>query len=142
MNKGIHAEILAMKLSRRLRNFDLITELDLSGASFSKQFKKANKLKSKSIIVIGDDEALKNEFIIRLFNEENFENMEDEIGDIIFTCLNLCRFNKINPDIALARSVKKFQNRSQKFFEILDKENIDTNKAWNKAKLITNESTK
>jgi len=75
-------------------------------------------------------------------NNKNFENMEDEIGDIIFTCLNLCRFNKINPDIALARSVKKFQNRSQKFFEILDKENIDTNKAWNKAKLITNESTK
>ena len=75
-------------------------------------------------------------------NNKNFENMEDEIGDIIFTCLNLCRFNKINRDIALARSVKKFQNRSQKFFEILDKENIDTNKAWNKAKLITNESTK
>ena len=82
-----------------------------------------------------------NEFEVAL-NNKNFENMEDEIGDIIFTCLNLCRFNKINPDIALARSVKKFQNRSQKFFEILDKENIDTNKAWNKAKLITNESTK
>ena len=80
VNKGFDAETLAISLSRRLRNYDLITELDLSGASFSKQFKKANKLKTKSIIVIGDDEALKNEFKIRLFNKENFENMEETIS--------------------------------------------------------------
>ena len=60
--------------------------------------------------------------------------MEDEVGDIIFTCLNLCRYNKINPDIALARSVKKFQERSEKFFEIVDKGDTDLNNAWNKAK--------
>ena len=69
-----------MDLSRKLRNYDLITELDLSGSSFSKQFKKANKLKSKSIIVIGDDEAIKNKFKIRLFNKENFENIEETIS--------------------------------------------------------------
>ena len=80
VNKGIHAEILAMELSRKLRNYDLIIELDLSGASFSKQFKKANRLKSKSIIVIGDDEAVKNEFVIRLFNNDNSENKEETIS--------------------------------------------------------------
>ncbi len=80
VNKGIHAEKLAMDLSRKLRNYDLIAELDLSGASFSKQFKKANKLKSKSIIVIGDDEAFKNQFIIRLFNNDNSENKEETIS--------------------------------------------------------------
>ena len=47
VNKGVHAELLAIELSRKLRNYDLIVELDLSEASFSKQFKKANKLKSK-----------------------------------------------------------------------------------------------
>ncbi len=80
VNKGVHAETLAMELSRKLRNYDLITELDLSGASFSKQFKKANKLKSKSIIVIGDNEAFKNEFVIRLFNNENLEKKEETIS--------------------------------------------------------------
>ena len=80
VNKGIHAEILAMELSRKLRNYDLVAELDLSGSSFSKQFRKANKLKSKSIIVIGDDEALKNEFVIRLFNNDNSENKEEIIS--------------------------------------------------------------
>ena len=80
VNKGEHAEILALELSRKLRNYDLIAELDLSGASFSKQFKKANKLKSKSIIVIGDDEANRNEFVIRLFNNEDIENKEETIS--------------------------------------------------------------
>ncbi|ABM71897.1 Histidyl-tRNA synthetase [Prochlorococcus marinus str. MIT 9515] len=80
VNKGFQAEILAIDLSRKLRNYDLIIELDLSGASFSKQFKKANKLKSKSIIIIGDDEALKNEFKIRLFNNINVENHEANIS--------------------------------------------------------------
>ncbi len=80
VNKGFLAETMAMELSRKLRNYDLITELDLSGSSFSKQFKKANKLNSKSIVVIGDDEAVKNEFVIRLFKEDNFKNMEETIS--------------------------------------------------------------
>jgi len=58
----------------------LIVELDLTGASFSKQFKKANKLKSKSIIVIGDDEAAKRKFLIRLFDQAGNENKEEVIS--------------------------------------------------------------
>ena len=69
-----------MDLSRKLRNYDLLVELDLSGASFSKQFKKANKLKSKSIIVIGDDEAVKGEFTIRLFDQPGKGNKEEVIS--------------------------------------------------------------
>ena len=69
-----------MDLSRKLRNYDLLVELDLSGASFSKQFKKANKLKSKSVIVIGDDEAVNKEFVIRLFDKESSESKEEVIS--------------------------------------------------------------
>jgi histidyl-tRNA synthetase len=80
INQGLIAESLAMDLSRKLRNYDLLVELDLSGASFSKQFKKANKLNSKSIIVIGDDEAANNEFIIRLFDHSENGNKEEVIS--------------------------------------------------------------
>ncbi len=80
INQGLIAEPLAMNLSRKLRNYDLLVELDLSGASFSKQFKKANKLKSKSIIVIGDDEAVKGEFAIRLFDQSDNGNKEELIS--------------------------------------------------------------
>ena len=80
INQGLIAESLAMDLSRKLRNYDLLVELDLSGASFSKQFKKANKLNSKSIIVIGDDEATNKEYIIRLFDNSNYGNNEEVIS--------------------------------------------------------------
>ena len=80
VNQGLRAELLAMELSRKLRNFDLLVELDLSGASFSKQFKKANKLNSKGIIIVGDDEAAKEEFIIRLFDKQIPENREEVIS--------------------------------------------------------------
>ncbi len=80
INKGFIAEPLAMDLSRKLRNYDLLVELDLSGSSFSKQFKKANKLKSKSIIVIGDDEATKRKFLIRLFDQSGNGNKEEVIS--------------------------------------------------------------
>ena len=80
VNKGLYAETLAMDLSRKLRNYDLRFELDLTGSTFSKQFKKANKLKSKSIIVIGDDEAKNKEFVIRLFDHESLETKEELIS--------------------------------------------------------------
>ncbi len=80
INQGDVAESLAMNLSRKLRNYDLLVELDLSGASFSKQFKKANKRKSKSIIIIGDDEATNRKFVIRLFDQSGNENKEEVIS--------------------------------------------------------------
>ena len=58
----------------------MIVELDLSGASFSKQFKKANKLNSKSVVVIGDQEAANKEFVIRIFDKEISENKEEVIS--------------------------------------------------------------
>ena len=80
VNKGFDSELLAMEMSRKLRNYDLHVELDLTGASFSKQFKKANKLNAKSIMVIGEDEAIKKEFIIRLFDKKNSETKDEIIS--------------------------------------------------------------
>ena len=80
INKGTRAETLALKLSRKLREYDLITEIDISGSSISKQFKKANKCNSKSVIVIGEEEALNHQFKIRLFSDN--ENDKEESLDI------------------------------------------------------------
>ncbi len=79
INSGSKSESLAMHLSRKLKNFDLLTELDISGATLSKQFKKANRLNARSVIIIGEDEADKNEFIIKLFNGKVDENKQEVI---------------------------------------------------------------
>ena len=80
VNKGVSAENIAIKLSRQLRKLNIITELDISGSSFSKQFKKANRLKAKSVIIIGEEEANKKEFLIRLFSDQNQDNKEERIS--------------------------------------------------------------
>ena len=59
INKGMRAEAMAHKLSSKLRKYDVITEMDVSGSSISKQLKKANKYKTRSIVVIGEEEAIK-----------------------------------------------------------------------------------
>lgn len=40
-------------------------------------------------------------------------NMEEEVGDVLFTMVNLARHLKINPETALRASTRKFQNRFQ-----------------------------
>ena len=79
VNKGTKAELLAINLSRRLRNYDVSTELDVSGSSFSKQFKKANKLNAKSVVIIGDEEAINKEFTIKLFYEDLKDNKKEKM---------------------------------------------------------------
>ncbi|MBL39970.1 MAG: histidine--tRNA ligase [Chloroflexi bacterium] len=80
INKGKNAESLALKLSRILRDYDLLTELDLSGANITKQLKKANKLNAKNIVIIGEEEAENNQFIIRRFCGNEEENLQDIIS--------------------------------------------------------------
>jgi len=93
INKGIRAEAMAHKLSSKLRKYDVITEIDISGSSISKQLKKANKCKAKSIIIIGEEEAMKNQFKIRLFsnnsdkekliNFDDHESLEKWLNNVI-----------------------------------------------------------
>ncbi len=38
-------------------------------------------------------------------------NIEEELGDILFSCVNLCRHLKINPEFALRKTIDKFVKR-------------------------------
>ena len=46
-----------------------------------------------------------------LGDDENGDRIEDEIGDLLFTCVNLARKLKIDPETALRRGNAKFQRR-------------------------------
>ena len=43
--------------------------------------------------------------------ENDYEKMIDEFGDILMAVVNLARFTNIKPDIALERTLKKFRVR-------------------------------
>lgn len=43
--------------------------------------------------------------------ESSYHKMKDELGDVIFCCMNLARFLKINPEQALNSTNRKFERR-------------------------------
>ena len=65
VNRGIHAEIEALRLTRILRSEKFSVELDNSGASFSKQFKRANRSAASWAIVIGEEELDRGEILLK-----------------------------------------------------------------------------
>lgn len=50
------------------------------------------------------------EFIEEYKNNDSVK-MEEEFGDLLFALVNLARFVKINPDVALNKTINKFINR-------------------------------
>jgi len=73
---------------------------------------------------------------------EAAEKIEEELGDLLFSVVNLCRFLKVEPSIALQRTNSKFTERF-KYVEKkmkaggmeMKKENLQTmDELWNEAK--------
>ena len=57
VNQGDGAGALALRLARQLRLAGLAVELDLSGAGFGKQLKRADRSGARWAVLLGDREA-------------------------------------------------------------------------------------
>jgi XTP/dITP diphosphohydrolase len=72
----------------------------------------------------------------------NQDSIEDEMGDVFFSLVNLSRFLNIDAERALGRTNKKFMNRFMKMEEAAAKENkflhdmslTEMDELWNKIK--------
>lgn len=72
----------------------------------------------------------------------NTKKIEDEIGDLIFSCVNLARHFQVDSESALRRTNKKFEKRFAFIESSLVEQGIDLNEAtleimdqlWNEAK--------
>ena len=101
--------------------------------------------KDKTQVLIKVDEEL-NELKSAIKNE-NKENIEEELGDLFFTLLNLSRHLNLDPDQTIRKANNKFILRFNTMENILDEMNLkwhnlktsDLEKLWNKAKLIHKE---
>lgn len=54
--------------------------------------------------------------------------VEDELGDVLFVCVNLARFMKVNPEQAVGRTNHKFETRFRAIEEALLREGRDFDK--------------
>jgi len=68
--------------------------------------------------------------------------LQDELGDVLFTCVNLARHLQIDPEIALQQANQKFMHRFKKLEKMASDENLDFHQAsideleelWQRAK--------
>lgn len=58
-------------------------------------------------------------------NKNDTENMEEELGDILFAVVNLARWNKIDAEQALIKANKKFEQRFRKMEQLAQKPLIE-----------------
>ena len=82
IHKGKKAEQLALEITCQLRSSNLIIELDYSGSSFSKQFKRADKSRAKWALVIGEDEVSKGQLLMKKLRDKQ---KDEESREYIFS---------------------------------------------------------
>lgn len=82
-----------------------------------------------------------NELKVEIKNN-NPKNIEEELGDLLFTATNLCRVYKVNPEIALKKTNRKFRQRfiqmeiqaNEQGLNLEDLTFEQWNEFWNQAK--------
>ena len=114
---------------------------------------KARRIQEKASVVNFDWENI--EQVYQKVDEELFElkeaikskknnDIEDELGDVLFTIVNLSRHIEINPEVALDKSISKFVKRFHKLEKHMKKNKLDfqdqsideLDKLWNQIKSI------
>lgn len=69
-------------------------------------------------------------------------HMEEELGDVLFSCVNLSRHLKLDPEAALRKSCRKFEQRFRTLETLIDNDGLSIDSAsleqleatWQKAK--------
>ena len=82
-----------------------------------------------------------------VYTSKNVERISDEMGDVFFALVNLSRFLKVQPELALTGTINKFIKR----FEYIEQESLkagrkleemtlsEMDELWNKAKIHISE---
>ncbi len=78
--------------------------------------------------------------------EGDEDHLEMELGDLLFSVVNLCRFMKIRPNVALHRCNEKVKARFQRLFTLAAERNIpvdkdhtaEMNQLWEEVKMTEN----
>ena len=63
--------------------------------------------------------------VIDVYNTENVEKIKEEIGDLLFSCVNVARFLKVDEEIALNCTIDKFIKRFDYIERVAKEKNIE-----------------
>ena len=85
-----------------------------------------------------------NLFAADKFTHNTPEKLEEELGDLLFSAVNLCRYLKADPSLALRRTNSKFverfryvEKKMNETGQLMNNENLQAmDTFWNEAKKI------
>ena len=88
------------------------------------------------------------EELAELRNAQSSRQIEEELGDVLFAAVNLARFLKVDPEIALKRTNAKFSSRFREMERLAhasgralaDVPRNEMESLWNQAKISENEN--
>ena len=103
--------------------------------SITKAFKTQRKAKKLNLTYESYEEALQDLLseIEELQNAKDNENRKSEIGDVLFSIINVCRYLDADPEIQLNQSTSRFIERA-KYVEKNFDTNADIDQLWKEAK--------
>ena len=103
--------------------------------SITKAFKTQRKAKKLNLSYANYEEALADLLseVRELEEAEQLEDKKSEIGDVLFSIINVCRYLEADPEIQLNKSTQRFIERAQ-YVEKRITDNSDLEKLWQEAK--------
>jgi tetrapyrrole methylase family protein/MazG family protein len=113
----------------------IFSDLNQNLPPISKAFKAQRKAKKLNLSYATYNEALEDLLSeveeLKLASTEELK--KDEIGDVLFAVLNVCRYLDTDPEIQLNKSTKRFIDRAKYVEKHID-ENSDIDELWQEAK--------
>ena len=123
------------ELKKENSSDSIFSDLNQNLPPISKAFKAQRKAKKLNLSYSTYNEALEDLLSeveeLKLASTE--EHKKDEIGDVLFAVLNVCRYLDTDPEIQLNKSTKRFIDRA-KYVEQHINENSNIDELWQEAK--------
>jgi MazG family protein len=103
--------------------------------SITRAFKTQRKAKKLNLSYANYEEALADLLseVKELEEAEQLEDKKSEIGDVLFSIINVCRYLEADPEIQLNKSTQRFIERAQ-YVEKYITEDSDLEELWQEAK--------
>ena len=113
----------------------IFDDIDQKLPSITKAFKTQRKAKKLDLTYANYQEALQDLLseVEELKEAQNDEDRKSEIGDILFSVVNICRYLEADPEIQLNKSTQRFIERA-KYVEKNTDPSIAIETLWEEAK--------
>ena len=123
------------ELKKENSSDSIFSDLNQNLPPISKAFKAQRKAKKLNLSYATYNEALEDLLSeveeLKLASTEELK--KDEIGDVLFAVLNVCRYLDTDPEIQLNKSTKRFIDRAKYVEKHID-ENSNIDELWQEAK--------